>query len=395
MPDRSLSLAAFFSRYKGDWGGKPLTDMPPRPNGTVVWVRATNPDQLDALGDLSQQIQVDGDKISLIISLPFASGEAVQSQRGPGQICAFLTHWRPSLVLWLDSDLDPSTLFELKQSAISCMLVSATKNVLRLPKKSRMPGLMGAMLRQFVRIMVVDKDVAMQVVRGGADASRIETLGPLESAPAALPHFEKERQDITKTLDARSIWLAADADLSEIDQIATAHHQASRRAHRLLLIVTLRDPSQVDAAVDRLRNAGFSVAQRSAGEESGEATQVYVADIEGEMGLWYRIAPITYLGGSLSGGPCRDPFEAATLGSAVLHGPDVAPFDTQIKRLAAADACVSLKSFEDLGDTVEMLLSPDKTALIVHAAWDVTSRGADVTNRIAEAVIAQLDEIGR
>ena len=86
--------------------------------------------------------------------------------------------------------------------------------------------------------MVVDKDVAMQVIRGGADASRVETLGPLESAPAALPHFEEERQDITKTLDARSIWLAADADLSEIDQIAMAHHQASRRAHLLLCCIS-------------------------------------------------------------------------------------------------------------------------------------------------------------
>jgi 3-deoxy-D-manno-octulosonic-acid transferase len=395
MSDPSLSLAANFSRYKGDWGGKSLMEMPPRPDGTVVWVRATDPDQLNALSDLSHQLQVDGDKISLIVSLPLANDEAVQSPRGYGQIGEFLTHWRPSLVLWLDADLDPSTLFELKKSAIPCMLVSATKNVLRLPKNGWIPGLLGAMLRQFVSIMVVDKHVAMQVIRGGADASRVETLGPFESAPAALPHFEEERQDITKTLDARSIWLAADADLSEIDQIATAHHQASRRAHRLLLIVTLRNESQVDAAVDKLRNAGFSVAQRSEGEEPGEATQVYVADIEGEMGLWYRIAPITYLGGSLSGGPCRDPFEAATLGSAVLHGPDVAPFDAQIKRLAAADACVSLKSFEDLGDTVEMLLSPDKTALIVHAAWDVTSRGADATNRIAEAVIAQLDQMGR
>jgi 3-deoxy-D-manno-octulosonic-acid transferase len=77
-----------------------------------------------------------------------------------------------------------------------------------------------------------------------------------------------------------------------------------------------------------------------------------------------------------------------------LHGPDVAPYEGQIERLAAAQACVSLKTFAELGKTVERLLSPDKTAQIVHAAWDVTSRGADVTNRLAEAIVAQLDEIG-
>jgi len=106
------------------------------------------------------------------------------------------------------------------------------------------------------------------------------------------------------------------------------------------------------------------------------------------------MSPITYLGGTLTGGPCRNPYEAATLGSAVLHGPDIAPYQGQVRRLGEANACVSLKSPDDLGDQVERLLAPDKTALIVHAAWEVTSRGAEVTARVAEAILAQLDEIG-
>ena len=393
MADRSLSLAAFFSRRSKDRDVSDATGLSPRPNGQVIWVRALRADQISALDSLEQQLQADGDAVSLIVTCPFATGSIIKTPEGRTDVGAFLAHWKPDLVMWLEADLDPVSFLELAERKIPCMLISATKNALRPASKSWVPGVGRAMFNQCHAIMTADDDVRGLFVRAGADPDRVQTLGPLESAPTPLSHFEDERQDLAKTLGSRSIWLAADSPLSEIAEIAKAHHMASRRAHRLLLIVALRDPDDGMQAVEILRRAGFNVALRTADEEPNDATQVYVADTEVELGLWYRIAPITYLGGTLSGGPCRDPFEPATLGSAVLHGPDVGPFIGQIERLAAADACVSLSSFDALGKTVERLLSPDKTAQLVHAAWDVTSRGADVTNRLAEAIMAELDRI--
>ena len=393
MAETSLSLAAYFSRRGGDGAGTPLGDMPPRPNGYVIWVHGQEASQLGALSDLEAQLQADGDPSQLVIPMHDGDDAAFHTPQGRNNVRAFLDHWKPDLMLWLVPMLDAGTMFELAQANVPCMLIGASKEASRSTTKAWVPGLTRARLRQFVKIMTLDAEVNAALLRSGADAACIETLGPLESAPSALPHFESERQDIASCLGARSIWFVADTDLLEIPQIAKAHHQASRRAHKLLLIVSLRDPSQGEAAAKALRAAGFTVALRSAEEEADAATQVYVADTAGELGLWYRVAPITYLGGSLTVGPCRDPFEAATLGSAVLHGPHVRPFEAQIERLAAADACVSLRSFAELGHMVETLLSPAKTAQIVHAAWDVTSRGADVTNRLAEAIHAQLDKV--
>jgi 3-deoxy-D-manno-octulosonic-acid transferase len=395
MPDKSLSLAAYFSRHASGGRIVSIGDMPPRPSsGSVIWVRAQDASQLGALKDLESQLKADGDDIHLIITLQSATHDTFVTPMTRSQIRAFLEHWKPDLTLWLTPSLDANTLFELSQLDVPNILVGATIDTVRTTGKLRVPGTMRAMLRQFSVIMAVDAETKEALTKAGAYPDRIELLGKLESAPAALSHFEDERQDIAKELGARSIWFAADTDVSEIPYIAAAHHQASRRAHRLLLIVSLRDAAQGVEAADMLRVAGFSVALRSANEEADTATQVYVADIEGELGLWYRVAPITYLGKSLSGGPCRDPFEAAVLGSAVLHGPDVAPFQPHIERLSDADACVSLSSYDELGSTVEQLLSPDKTARIVHAAWDVTSRGADAINRLSEVILETLDGIG-
>jgi 3-deoxy-D-manno-octulosonic-acid transferase len=95
----------------------------------------------------------------------------------------------------------------------------------------------------------------------------------------------------------------------------------------------------------------------------------------------------------LDGDGCRDPFEAAALGSAVLYGPQVAPFQRHAGRLNAAGASRLLRSGADLGLAVETLLAADKTAELAHAAWDVTSRGATVTNRIAALIQLRLEEL--
>jgi len=329
MPSKPLfTLATYFARRNSENLGAQLGPMPPRPDGTVIWVWATSEEQIVTLRGLEEVLREDGDQITLVITLrdapDYLKDDVFQAPRSRAQTQAFLTHWRPGLVVWMRDGLDPSVLVELDELNVPCMLIEATKDV----------------------------------------------------------------------LTPKPIWFAVDSDLDEADMLATAHQQASRRSHRLLLIVSLRDAEKGDEMAQRLRSRGFLVALRSADEEPDDATQVYVVDTEGELGLWYRLAPITYLGGTLSGGPCRNPYEAATLGSALLHGPDITPYQGQARRLGEANACVALNAPADLGNAVERLLAPDKTALIVHGAWEVTSRGAEVTTRVAEAILAQLDAIG-
>ncbi len=167
-----------------------------------------------------------------------------------------------------------------------------------------------------------------------------------------------------------------------------AHRAALRLAHRLLLILVPDRPERADALARQIEAAeGWTVARRSADEEPDEETEVFLADVPSEMGLWYRLAPITYLGGSLYGsGSQRDPFEAAALGSAVLHGPHPGDWQTAMARLTEARATRPVGSPVDLAEGLADLLSPDRAARLAQAAWAVTSAGAEVTDRVVGLV---------
>ncbi len=68
---------------------------------------------------------------------------------------------------------------------------------------------------------------------------------------------------------------------------------------------------------------GLRFARRSAGDPVSVQTDIYLADTMGELGLFYRLCPIAFIGGSLAAKGGHNPFEAARLDCAVLHGPDM------------------------------------------------------------------------
>jgi 3-deoxy-D-manno-octulosonic-acid transferase len=129
------------------------------------------------------------------------------------------------------------------------------------------------------------------------------------------------------------------------------------------------------------------VAERADGAEPEDSTQVYLADGTSEMGLWLRLAPLVLLGGTLPGGAGgRNPYEAAALGSALLRGPVLAPHAEAWARLDAAGATRAVQNGAELGRAVDSLLAPDRVATMAHAGWDVATRGAEVSNRIADLI---------
>lgn len=391
---RSLAIAAYLASLGSPDQPKHLTQQPPRPEGTIIWARCSHPDQLTAVETLERKLSEDGDPIFMLVTLrewtPEHSKRAVPEPVGKENIRIFLDHWQPSLSVWVKGDLDPILLTEMEMPTI---LVDATADGLDHVAGKWVPGAMRSILSQFEAVLALDNHAADRLVRAGTPEDAVLVTGPMEDCAPTLPCDDVARSAFANAIGTRPLWLAASTQLDECAQICEAHRFASRRAHRLLLIVVPRFAVMATTIAESMRSQGFGVALRSKEPQPSDITQIYIVDTEEELGLWYRLAPVTYLGGSLDGGGCRDPFEATALGSAVLYGPHVAPYQRHAARLNAAGASRLLRSGEDLGPAVEGLLASDKTAELAHAAWDVTSRGANVTNRIAAYIQLRLEEL--
>jgi len=370
---------------------------PPRPAGRLVWLHAPGEGLVSPMRALARHLVAeDGLPVLLTapVAMPSLPGVIVQPPPvdSPVDARAFLDHWRPDIALFAGGQLRPAVMHEAAERRIPMLVVNAKAPAFLRERDGWYPGLMRQALARFQSILAVDEAAARAFRKGGAALSSVAVTGRMEEEGVVLPGLEAERAVLARLLAARPVWFAAGVTEAEEDAVFHAHRKALQHSHRLLLILMPEDPARAALLAERVEAEGWAVAQRCLDEEPEPDIEVFVVDNPAEYGLWYRLAPVSFLGGSLLGkGPVRTPMEAAALGSAILHGPRTGTLGPVFGRLGAARATRAVASANDLGDALGDLLAPDRAARLAQAAWAVASDGAEVTEGILTRIRKILD----
>lgn len=370
---------------------------PARPAGRLVWLHAPGEGLVSPIRALARRLVVeDGLPVLLTapVEMPPLPGVIHQPPPvdSPIEARAFLDHWRPEIALFAGGQLRPAVMHEAGERQIPMLLVNAKAPVFLRERDGWYPGLMRSALSRFRAVLAVDEAAARAFRKGGAALSAVAVTGRMEEEGIVLPGLEAERAALAKLLAARPVWFAAGVTEAEEDAVLHAHRKAMQHSHRLLLILMPEDPARAAPLAARLEEEGWMLAQRCLDEEPEADIEVFVVDNPAEYGLWYRLAPVSFLGGSLLGkGPVRSPMEAAALGSAILHGPRTGGAGPVFGRLGAARATRAVATANDLGDALGDLLAPDRAARLAQAAWAVASDGAEVTEGILTRIRAIMD----
>lgn len=390
---RSLGLRLYTLANRG--GLAAPEDRPSRPPGRLVWLHAPGPDAARTMLELARRlVEEDGVPVLLTCPAPIAPHDGVIVQPVPQELPAaaraFLDHWRPEVAVFSDGELRPVLMAAARDRSLPMLMADARAPRLPRRRDGWLPGLTSTTLAAFSRVLAVDEEAARVFRRAGA--ADVAVTGRMEEESVALPCSEPERAALARRLATRPVWLAVDVPEAEEAAVIAAHRSVLLLLHRALLILVPRDAGRADALAEAIAAEGWQVARRSADDEPDSETEVFLADGGGEYGLWYRLAPVTFLGGTLLGEGCsRDPLEAAALGSALISGPKSGVHAAAHQRLARARAIRAVATPADLAEAAGDLLAPDRAARLAQAAWAASSDGAEATERVLSAVRSLMD----
>ena len=265
------------------------------------------------------------------------------------------------------------------------MLVSGRLSARSYRRWRRWPGLIGPMLGAFAQCLAQDADQAERLRRLGA--RDVAAVGDLKAAGATLPVDQAQLWRLRRQIGPRPLWLAASTHAGEEEIAAAAHRCLAADQPGLLTIIAPRHPVRGDAIATMLAEHGLRVARRSHSEPISDETAVYLADTIGELGLFYRLAGIAFIGGSLTRNGGHNPFEAARLDCAVLHGPDMSNCVGMASALAAAGAAEVVTGADELARAVAALLTDRRLRATRCAA---AARAAAAGQGILDAILARL-----
>ena len=124
---------------------------------------------------------------------------------------------------------------------------------------------------------------------------------------------------LKEELRERSVWLAASTHPGEEGVVMEVHKELIRKTPRLLTIIVPRHPSRGFKIAKKFRALGLEVSLRSKKDPIKKNTDIYIADTIGELGLFYRLVDIVFIGKSLVNLGGQNVVEAAQLKNAILH----------------------------------------------------------------------------
>lgn len=374
-----------------------------RPHGPLVWIHGASVGEVLAAAALIERLRTLN--IRILLTSGTVTSAAIVAKRfppdiihqyvpydSPRYVTRFLDHWRPSLALFIESDLWPNLILSSAARRLPMVLINGRMSQRSFQRWRRMTGTISALLGRF-EVCLVRSDVDAE--RFTALGSRnVVTTGNLKLDVAAPPADSGKLERLMAVTRGRPIVVAASTHPGEEDILLEVHKTLAGFFPSLLSVIVPRHPDRGETIARSITASGLHAALRSREELPTATTDIYVADTMGELGLFYRLAPIVFMGGSLVEHGGQNPIEAIKLGASVIHGPHVFNFTDVYEALDGAGGARQADTQEALVKQFGRLLAdPAARKLSVDAAERVVERlggGLDRTLAALEPYLLQL-----
>lgn len=374
-----------------------------RPDGQLIWLHGASVGEamsmlplIDALrARTSAEVLVTTGTVTSARRLAGNLPVGVRHQYVPvdtqGAVRRFLDHWRPDLAIWIESELWPRLVVDTSARGVPMAIVNARLSARSHTRWQRARGMAADLFGRFKVILTQDNETVERLASIGAASRFAGNLKALVALPDPDPD---EAQRFGSAMGDRPVWLAASTHVGE-DEILLQAQRTLCADTGCLMILAPRHPERADSIAALATATGLSVARRSAGQMPGPGTDVFLADTLGEMALWYTLAPVTFVGGSLAPRGGHTPFEPILGGSAVVHGPHVDNFAPAYAALHVAEAAEVASEVEAIAAMVHNLLTNEapRKAMHTRALAAHEALRPDV-GAIADTLVALMEDRG-
>jgi 3-deoxy-D-manno-octulosonic-acid transferase len=273
----------------------------------------------------------------------------------PRFVARFLDHWQPSLALFIESDLWPNLILAGASRRLPMVLINGRMSPRSFPRWRRAQATISALLSRFEACLAQS---SVDAERFSALGSRnVVTTGNLKLDVQAPPADIAKLERLTVLTRGRPVIVAASTHPGEEEILVDAHNTLAGFFPSLLTVIVPRHPNRGEAIARMIAASGLEVTLRSRDEQPAAATDIYVADTMGELGLFYRLAGIVFMGGSLVPHGGQNPIEAVKLGASIVHGPHVFNFTDVYEALDGAGGARQADDTETLVKQLGQLLT--------------------------------------
>ena len=227
----------------------------------------------------------------------------------------FLNFWKPSIAIFIESEIWPNLIHQIKKMGIMLAVINGRMTLKSFNKWLRFKKTSKLIFNNYDLCLTQNKESTLFYKRLGINQTFY--TGNIKFSSNKLQVNEENYNNLKNTMIGRKIFLAASTHPGEEMIISNLTQKIRNTNREFLCILVPRHPNRSNLTKEIL-NCKF--ATRSKNETINDDTDIYLADTFGELGLFYKLADITFIGGSLVPHGGQNPIEAAYFCNNIFHG---------------------------------------------------------------------------
>ena len=255
----------------------------------------------------------------------------------------FLNHWNPSSAIFVESEIWPTMISELKERKIKIVLINARMSEKSFKKWLSIKSFGKNILEKFDYIFPQNKETFLYFKKLGI--KKIKFLGNLKFIET---HNDKFKEINNKIFNNKTILCSASTHFNEEEIFANLHIKYKKKIPNLITIIIPRHIERTNEIAHMLEKKNLTFVKHSEKRKNINNSDIYIVDSYGESKSFYKISNVVFLGGSLVSRGGQNPLEALRFGCNILHGSYTFNFKDVYKMLEKEKLSIKVNNSKDL-----------------------------------------------
>ena len=266
----------------------------------------------------------------------------------------FLNYWKPSVSLFVDSEVWPNMLINLKEKKIPIILLNGritNKSFKRWMKIKKFSNFIFGNFDLCICSSLKSKNYLKKL-----GAKKLKYFGNLKFSQS-----ESEKigisQNIKKFIKGKKIWCASSTHETEEKLAGLIHRKLKVKYRNLLTIIIPRHINRITKIENELKQMGLRTHLHEPLQKISPDTDIYLVNAYGQTKSFFSLCKNVFLGGSIIKHGGQNPLEAARYGCNILHGPNISNFEEIYAFLNSQKISFKIKKEKKMLDILNKLLS--------------------------------------
>jgi 3-deoxy-D-manno-octulosonic-acid transferase len=341
-----------------------------RPHGNLIWLHASSVGESVAALALIEKLLKTHPLNTILITTGTLTSAKLLKDRLPNDVIhqfvpidrpawvkRFLNHWRPNLVLIMESEFWPIQIQQINSRKTPIILINARLSKTSYSRWRWAKSMARSIFGSIELIITTNTEQAQRFETLGA--RKIQVGGNLKRSAKKLPVKVAATKELQEQIGSRKVWLAASTHEGEDLTVIKTQKLLKTKFPNILTIIVPRHPQRRNEIRLLAQENELAVTCRTMNETIQPETDIYIADTLGEMSIFFDLARYVFIAGSLVPVGGHNPIEPAHFDCAIFFGPLMAKNQEIANEMIQTEAAIQIASDESLPLTLEELLTDD------------------------------------